>query len=122
MFFCSTIQNWTAELRRGKIITEDKPRPGRPTITNLQVDAVYGILINDRGFTIQQIANSVGINYGSFQFIMSGILHISKLVATRIPRRIDKRPKVDWAEYFQRAFGTFCVQSRTFSKKNPVAG
>lgn len=53
----SAVKNWTAELKRRRTITENEPRSGRAkdVTTDLQVDAVHCMVINDIRVTIQHI-------------------------------------------------------------------
>ena len=76
----STVNNWAADLKRGRTTPKHELRSCRPKdgTTDLQVDSVHFMVLNDRRFAIQHIAHTLGIRFGLVQFILSDILHISK--------------------------------------------
>ena len=65
--------------------------------------------------TIQHIANSVQIRFGSVQPISSDVLHLSKLSARLVHRMLTPDQKMS-AEYFQRVLLHFQHSPEFFLK------
>ena len=60
----STVKKWEAEFKKGRESLEDDPRSGRPVSATTQenIDHVYHMVMDDRRFTVNQIADAVAIS------------------------------------------------------------
>ena len=81
--FYSMVKKWVAEFKKGKEDVTDESRAGRPVdvVTDEQSKAVHRALMSDRRVTTRKLAKTLGINKGSIQTILSGVLHMKKLSA-----------------------------------------
>ena len=75
-------------------ITENELRSGRPkdATTNLQVDLVHCLVINDRGVTIQHIANTVEVSFGSYSSLCPSYERTFGKISSK---NVNTRPKLD---------------------------
>lgn len=70
------MKEWTAEFKPGTDITKVDPRSGCPksSTPDKQLDVIHCIHLNNKRLTVQQIAMSIDISYGS---VYNGILEMS---------------------------------------------
>ncbi|UYV83692.1 hypothetical protein LAZ67_23002102 [Cordylochernes scorpioides] len=57
----STVKNWVAAFKLGRISTEDEHRPGRPfeSVTQENIDKIHDLVMLDRRMTIRQIEETL---------------------------------------------------------------
>ena len=84
----TTVFEWFSRFRAGGDSVKDLPRSGRPntSTTQLHVQAVEQIIIQDRRFSLQHVAEEVGISFGSTQHIVTEILEYRKVCARWVPK------------------------------------
>ena len=92
----STIKKWAAEFKQGRESIEDDPPSGRPTTstTDDQAETTHRTVLDDRRFSIQQIASIIGISLGSVQTVLTEILGMIKLSARWVPRMLTPDQKL----------------------------
>lgn len=61
--------------------------------TEIQVEAVHRMVMNDRRVTIQHVASTI-ISFGSVQLIVSDVLHMNKLSARWVPIMLTQDQKL----------------------------
>ena len=96
----ATVKKWAVEFKRGRVSIEDDRWSGRPktSTTDVQVDAIHHMVLDDRRLTKEQIAKTVDISSGSVHSVLSNILGMSKLFARWIPRMLTPEQKLKRAD------------------------
>lgn len=86
----SAVYKWIQRFREGRDDLEDDPRPGRPTTSrnDEKIHAVQHLIDEDRRITINEIAVSLDISYGSAHSILHEDLGLSKLSARWVPKAL----------------------------------
>lgn len=88
----STIQRWCKEFRFGRTDLSDAPRSGRPSdaVVDGKVEQCRKLIMEDKHITLQEIANTLNISYGSAHTIVSEHLNCRKLVAKWVPHTLTE--------------------------------
>ncbi|UYV61790.1 hypothetical protein LAZ67_1006570, partial [Cordylochernes scorpioides] len=84
----STVKNWVAAFKLGRISTEDEHRPGRPveSVTQENIDKIHDLVMLDRRMTVSQIEETLGIPKTTVDRIMREHLGLRKLSALWVPK------------------------------------
>jgi histone-lysine N-methyltransferase SETMAR len=91
----STIKNWAAEFKRGRISLEDDPREGRPksATTSEIIEQVHNTVLYDRRMKVREIAETIGISKERVGYILHEELDMKKLCARWVPRLLTADQK-----------------------------
>ena len=83
---------WIRRFKDGRNDLENNPREGRPsTSKNAQnIELVRNFVEEDRQITINEIANELGISFGSSFSILTEDLGFSKLSARWVPKLLQQ--------------------------------
>lgn len=82
------VYEWYKRFREGRENAEDDERPST-SITDENEEKAKEMVMNDRGITIREVADDVGISIGSCHEIFSYVLGM-KRVAAKICSEIDR--------------------------------
>lgn len=96
----AVVYDWIKRFKEGREELEDDPRGGRPSTAKNQenISLVQNLVEQDRRVTIEEIANEVGIAYGSAYSILTETLGLSKLSARWVPKALQEHHLIQRAE------------------------
>ncbi|MCP6711290.1 helix-turn-helix domain-containing protein, partial [Klebsiella pneumoniae] len=82
------VYKWYKLFQEGREDTNDEPRSGRPSTstTDENVEEVKKIVLGNRRITIREIADDIGISFGSCQSILTGVLDMRRVSAKFVPK------------------------------------
>lgn len=91
----STICSWYAEFKRGRLCTEDAPRPGRrkDAVNAATIEQVERLILADCRARVREIAHQVHISQGSTLTILHDHLKVKKLYAQWVPLALTTEQK-----------------------------
>ena len=97
------VYEWYKRFKEGREDVEDDDRPGRPStsITDDNVEQVKKMILENRRITIREVADDVGISFGSCQAIFSDVLGMKRVAAKFVPKLLNfdqKQCRVDIAQ------------------------
>ena len=83
-----TVRRWIEDFKAGKNTTMDRPRTGRPaeSVSEENIELASQLIAADPRTTIEQLAEVLGISYGSASEIIHDQLNLSKLTCRWIPK------------------------------------
>ena len=86
---------WYNRFKEDPEDVNDDARPGRPSTstTDESIEAVRKMISDNRRITIKEIADDVGISFGSCQAIFMNILSMKRAVAKIIRKLLNFRQK-----------------------------
>jgi len=66
---------------------DEDPRSGRPSTStdDVHINAVHDLILQNRRLTIREIAEDVGISFGSCQAILTEKLNMHRVAANSCP-------------------------------------
>ena len=75
---------WYNRFKEGRENVNDGARPGRPSTstTDENIEAVKKMILDNRRITIREVADDVGISFGSCQAIFTGVLCMKRAAAS----------------------------------------
>lgn len=99
----SQIFDWHSRFQHGRISLDDDERSGRPSTSIIpeNVEKIRQLVHNDRRSTIKELAEAVGISYGSVQAILTSELHMHRIAAKFVPRLLTADQKEHRVEICQ---------------------
>ena len=105
----STVAKWSAEFKCGRDSLEDDPRAGRPAdvISQEMIDRVEGLVLNNGGIKVAELASECGISNGSVYTIIHEHLGMSKVSARWVPRNLnmqDRQQRVESSKELQEVY------------------
>ena len=104
---------WYSRFKNGRRSFEDDPCPGRPSTfhTKETVARAREIICADRSLTIREVAEDVGIAFGTCQKIMTEDLQMRCVSAKFVPRPLTAEQKDDRV--------SICTDLRERTQNNP---
>jgi len=86
---------WYSRFKTGRTSIDEDPRSGRPSTStdDLHIDAVRDLIIQNCRLSIREIAEDVGISFGSFQAILTEKLNMHRVAAKFVPRVLTEDQK-----------------------------
>ena len=86
----ATIYRQIAEFQRGRKLTEDEHRSGRPVdvCTNKNVRHVNDMITTDRRLTVRYVAACLKLSYGTTHHVITNALGFNKVCARWVPRML----------------------------------
>jgi len=97
---------WFKRFKEGRTSVKNNQRPGRPSTskTNETVARVREIIRNNRRLTIREVAENIGISYGSCQEILTKELGMSRIAAKFVPHLLTNEQKPKPKDHSSRTF------------------
>ena len=91
----TSVFRWHKKFKMGKTDLNDGPRPGQPrrATTKANVAAVSDMIKQDARFTVQEIADKVGISSGTVYTILTKELKLRKVCARWVPHLLTNEQK-----------------------------
>jgi len=88
---------WYSRFKNGRWYFEDDPRPGRPSTSHTEetVARVREIICADWRLTIREVAEDVGIAFGTCQKLLTEYLQMRRVSAKFVPRLLTAEQKDD---------------------------
>jgi len=88
---------WYSRFKTGRTSIDEDPRSGRhPTSTDdAHVDAVRDLIFQNRRLSIREIAEDVGIRFGSCQAILTEKLNMHRVAAKFVHRGLTEDQKAN---------------------------
>ncbi|KAG5345034.1 SETMR methyltransferase, partial [Acromyrmex heyeri] len=79
----TTVRYWFNEFKRGRSSVFDEERPGRPAdvVTEEIVEKIHDMILADRRTKVHEVAEAVGVSYGTAFNILHDNLGMKKLSA-----------------------------------------
>ena len=87
----SSVYKWYKRFQEGREDTEDDERPGRPSTstTDDNVETMKKMIMENRRITIREVADEVGISFGSCQAIFTDVLGMKRVAAKFVPKLLN---------------------------------
>lgn len=115
----STICTWYAEFKRGRLRTDDAPRPGRrkDAVNTATIEQVERMILSDCRARVREIAHQVHISQGSTLTILHDHLKVKKLCAQWVPLKLTTEQKKQRTLKSEFGLKLFCHDKNEFLKR-----
>ncbi|KAA1414164.1 helix-turn-helix domain-containing protein [Nocardioides humilatus] len=89
------VQLWYNRFKGGREDVNDDARPGRPSTSTTEenIEAVKKMIMGNRRITIREVADDVGISFGSCQAIFKDVLGMKRAAAKIVPKLLNCEQK-----------------------------
>jgi len=86
---------WYSHFKTGRTSIDEDPRSGLPSTStdDVHIDAVRHLILQNRHLTIREIAEYVGISFGSCQAILTEKLNMHRVATKFVPRVLTRGPE-----------------------------
>jgi hypothetical protein len=88
---------WYSRFKTGRTSIDEDPRSGRTftSTDDVHIHAVRDFILQNRRLTIREIAEDVGISFGSCQAILTEKLKMPRVAAKLVPRVLTEDQKAN---------------------------
>ena len=88
---------WYSRFKTGRTSIDEDPRSGRlcTSTDDVHIDAVRDLILQNRRLIIREIAEDVGIGFGSCQAILTEKLNIHRVASKSVPRVLTEDQKAN---------------------------
>jgi hypothetical protein len=88
---------WYSRFKTGRTSNDEDPRSGRPSTStdDVHIEAIRDLILINRLLTIREIAEDVGISFGSCQAILTEKLNMHCVAAKFVLRVLTKDQKAN---------------------------
>ena len=89
------VQLWYNRFKEDREDVNDDGRPGRPNMSTIKenIEAVKKMILDNRRNTIRELADDVGISFGSWQAIFTDVLGMKRVAAKIVPKLLNFKQK-----------------------------
>ena len=103
------VQLWYNRFKEGREDINDDARPGRPSTstTDKNIEAVKKRILDNSGITIREVADDVGISFGSCQSIFTDVLGMKHEATNIVPKVLNFEQKQCRMDIAQEMLTTF---------------
>ncbi|UYV65562.1 hypothetical protein LAZ67_3004702 [Cordylochernes scorpioides] len=89
----STVKNWVAAFKLGRISTEDRPGRLVESVTQENIDKIHDLIMLDKRLTVRQIEETLGFPKTTVDRIMRKHLGLRKISARWVPKPLTPDQK-----------------------------
>jgi len=88
---------WYSHFKTGRTLIDEDPRSGRPSTStdDVHFDAVHDLILQNCRLTIREIAEDIGISFGSCQAILTEKLNLHHVASKFLPRVLTEDQKAN---------------------------
>jgi len=88
---------WYSPFKTGRTSMDEDPRSGQPSTStdDVHIDAVRDLILQNRHLTIREIAEDVGISFGSCQAILTEKPNMHRVATKFMPRVLTEDQKAN---------------------------
>jgi len=103
---------WYSHFKTGRTSIDEDPRSGRPStsIDDVHIDAVRDLILQNYCLTIGEIAEDVGISFGSCQAILTERLNMHRVAAKFVPCVLTEDQKANRVNISQELLDSVSVE------------
>lgn len=111
-----TVYRWIQRFSKGNFDLSDDPRSGRPkeATDNFHVERVKELLDEDRRYTCEELAESVGISHGSVHTILTRHLKMRRVSARWVPHHLNQDQMTQRVEVAEKHLKRYEIEGDEF--------
>jgi len=107
---------WYSRFKTGRTSIDEDPRSGRHPMStdDVHIDAVLDLILQNRLLTLREIAEDVGISFGSCQAILTEKIKMQRIAAKFVPRMLTEDQKANRVNISQELLNRVSVEENFF--------
>ncbi|XP_058809464.1 protein GVQW3-like isoform X3 [Phymastichus coffea] len=88
----TAVHNWANEFKRGRTLTADEHRSGRPVdvSTPEMINKIHNMMLNDRRIKLREIVETTGVSKGTVISIFHEKMDMRKMSLKWVPRLLSQ--------------------------------